>query len=472
MCRPHPTKDSRCGKVNDGQRDRTELNYRFPPHRIGSAGLPHGGLLRNRRRMADVDTHGESSTARLMQPGATLAPFQYPAFRAIWIANLASNLGSSIQSVGAAWLMTDLTTSHQLIALVQASATVPIMLFGVFAGAIADNFDRRRVMMVAQIGMLVTSAVLSLMTWLGLINPLLLLGFTVTVGIGTSLNSPAWQASVRQQVGIRDLPQAIALNSVAFNLARSVGPALGGLLISLWDVSLAFAVNALSYVALIIVLVRWKPGLQAIQRKPMLPAIAIGIRFCAGSSPVRRVLARGLVLGFGIAGYQALVPAVARGQLHGNEIDFGLMLGLFGIGSILVAPQLGAIRRRFGIENVLAVGTLAFVVAQSVLAASHTIYQAMPASFLAGMAWVTILTSINVAMQMRSPDAILGRCLSIYQSVTFGGMAVGSWAWGAVADMWSLPAALHAAAAFLLVALVLMRMLVPMPKPGEGVINA
>jgi MFS family permease len=176
------------------------------------------------------------------------------------------------------------------------------MLFGMIAGAIADNFDRRRVMLAAQLGMLAVSAVLATMTYAGLITPILLLAFTLTVGIGTALNSPAWQASVRQQVGLADLPQAIALNTIAFNLARSVGPALGGLLISLWDVSLAFAINAVSYVAMVVVLLRWRPEERVVERTPIQPAIAVGQRFFAASTPIRRVLLRGLVLGFGVAG--------------------------------------------------------------------------------------------------------------------------------------------------------------------------
>jgi len=410
----------------------------------------------------------EHEKKSLTAPGGALAPFRHPAFRAIWIANLASNLGASIQSVGAAWAMTDLTDSHELIALVQASATVPIMLFGMFAGAIADNYDRRIVMLCAQIGMLVTSAVLAALSYADLISPYILLALTLTVGIGTALNSPAWQASVRQQVGLADLPQAIALNTISFNLARSVGPALGGLLISLWDVSLAFAINAASYIAMVVVLLRWRPDVRQVERQPMLPAIAVGIRFCASSSPIRRVLLRGLTLGFGVAGYQALVPAVVRDRLHGDELDFGVMLGLFGIGSILAAVFIGQARRRFGIESVLTAGTLAFIVAQWVLGAAHSVMQALPATFIAGMAWVSVLTSINVAMQMRSPDHILGRCLSIYQAVTFGGMAIGSWAWGVLSDWRDLPFALHAAAGFLAVALVVLRIFAPMPKPGEG----
>ncbi|MBW8753576.1 MAG: MFS transporter [Sphingomonadales bacterium] len=410
----------------------------------------------------------QRDSSRLTRPGATLAPFRYPAFRAIWVANLASNLGSTIQSVGAAWLMTDLTSSHRLIALVQASATIPIMLFGIVAGAIADNYDRRRVMLVAQIGMLVTSAVLALMTWQGLITPYVLLAFTLTVGIGTALNSPAWQASVRQQVGLTDLPQAISLNTISFNLARSVGPALGGLLISLWNVSLAFAINAASFIAMIVVLWRWRPTFPPIERKPMLPAIVLGVRFCAGSSPLRRVLIRGFAFGFGVAGYQALVPSAVRDRLHGSELDFGLMLGLFGIGSIIAALFIGKARRRFGVEAVLAAATLSFVLAQSVLAEATSVYQALPAAFLAGGGWVMSLTSLNVAMQMRSPENIIGRCLSIYQAVTFGGMALGSWAWGTIADWRGLPAALHGASGFLLVSVVVLRILAPMPKPHEG----
>ncbi len=269
-----------------------------------------------------------------------------------------------------------------------------------------------------------------------------------------------------------DLPQAIALNTISFNLARSVGPALGGVLISLWSVSLAFAVNAISYVAMIVVLLRWRPEARAVERQPMLPAIAVGIRFCATSSPIRRVLLRGLTMGFGIAGYYALVPAVVSERLRGDELDFGLMLGLFGFGSIVAALFISQARRRFGIEAVLTAGAMGFIVAQWTLGAAHTIGQALPASFIAGIAWVSVLTSINVAMQMRSPDHILGRCLSTYQAVTFGGMAIGSWIWGVIADWRDLPFALHAGAGFFAVSFLLLRLVAPMPKPGEGRVEA
>ena len=403
--------------------------------------------------------------------GGAFSPFRNPVFRAIWVANLFSNLGATIQSVAAAWLMTDLTGSNQLIALVQGSTTFPIMVFGIIAGAIADNYDRRLVMLAAQIGMLLTSSALAILTYMGLIGPMLLLAFTLTVGVGTALNSPAWQSSVRQTVPRRDLPQAIALNSMSFNIARSVGPALGGVLISVWDVSLAFLINAVSYIALIVVLLWWRPEVRRIARRPILPAIGVGLRFCLGSSPIRRLLARGMFLGFGIAGYQALLPAVVRLQLGGDEMDYGVMLAVFGIGSIVAAPFISTIRQRLELERLMAICVVIYLLALSLLAEVHSIFYAVPGAFLAGVAWVAVMTTLNTAMQFRSPDEILGRCLSIYQAATFGGMAVGSWAWGAFADTTSLPTALHAASAFLVIGSVILWLLAPMPKRGEGVIQ-
>lgn len=420
--------------------------------------------------MADANPQNPDPVTTLTEHG-TFSPFRYPVFRAIWIANLFSNLGATIQAVAAAWMMTELTTSHQLVALVQASATVPIMLFGVFAGAIADNFDRRLVMLAAQVGMLVVSSVLALMAYLGVLNPVLLLAFTLSVGIGTALNSPAWQASVRQQVHPRQLPQAIALNSISFNIARSIGPALGGVLLSVWDASFAFAINALSYIGLILVLLWWKPEARAIERRAILPAVGVGLRYCMQSSPLRRILMRGGSLGFSLAAYQALLPTMVSDQLRGDELDFGILLGLFGIGSIMAAPFVGRIRRKLELEGTLALGSLMFVFVLSLLAEARSVTLAMPASLVAGMGWVMILTSINTAVQLRSPDAILGRCLSIYQAITFGGMAIGSWAWGGIADWRGLPFAMHAGSIFLVVSFVTLRFLAPLPKPGEGVID-
>ncbi len=404
----------------------------------------------------------------LTSPGHPLAPFRFPAFRAIWTANLASNLGSMIQSVAAAWLMTDLTRSHQLIALVQASTTLPIMLLALFAGAIADNHDRRKVMLAAQTGMLIASTLLAVLTWLGKIGPLSLLAFTLLVGAGTALNGPAWQASVRLQVGRADLAQAISINTIAFNLARSVGPALGGLLISLTGPAPAFAINALSYLALIVVLLRWRPEMPARQRQPMLASILTGLKFCAGSSAVRRVLTRGLIFGFCGVGYLALTPVLVREQIGGSEVDFGMLLGAFGLGSILTALWVAPARRRWGSGRVVGVAQAAFAFALLPIAGAQTMAPALIGALVAGGAWVATLSSLNVAIQLRSPEEILGRCLAIYQAVTFGGMALGAYAVGLLSDHIGVADTIRLSAAVLLVLVPILHWLTPMPTRDEG----
>ncbi len=401
-------------------------------------------------------------------PPSSFAPFRYPAFRAIWIANLASNMGSMIQSVAAAWLMTELTNSHLLIALVQASATIPILLLAVFAGAIADNFDRRRVMLAAQTGMLIVSAALTLTTYLDAITPLSLLFFTLAVGCGTALNGPAWQASVRLQVGPRDLPQAIALNTIAYNLARSVGPALGGLLISIVGTAAAFGLNAISYIVLIVVLLRWHPETTPRRRTSMLTAIAAGISFCAHSDPVRRVLTRGFAFGFGAAGFQALLPSLVRDRLHGTEVIYGLCLAAFGAGSIFGALLVSSARRRWGSDRVVTTASLIFAAAMLPVALTASLPWVIVAAFVAGGAWVSTLTTLNVAMQLRSPEEILGRCLSIYQAVTFGAMALGAYTLGLIADLASLPAAILVSVGWLILSALVLRFVAPMPRRDEG----
>lgn len=410
--------------------------------------------------------------ARNTAPGGTFAPFRYPAFRSIWTANLFSQLGSMIQSIAAAWLMTELTRSHTLIAAVQASATLPILVFGVFAGAIADNYDRRRVMLAAQTAMLACSAVLAVMTWHGLIGPYSLLAFTLAVGTGTALNAPAWQASVRVQVGARDLPQAVSLNTIAVNLGRSVGPAVGGVLVATIGVAAAFGINALSYLALIVVLLRWRPDVPPPVRRAMLPSIRTGLAFCATSDPVRRILLRGLCVGIGGSGLQSLLPAVVRDSLNADELAFGVMLAGFGIGSIAGALVVTRLRRRIGAEAVVRLGTIGYAIAILALALIDRKPVLFPFLVLGGLAFNFCFTTINVAMQLRSPEAILGRCMAIYQAVSFGGMAIGAWLWGAVADWAGASVALGLAAGFLLVTTLVLGLLAPLPRPGEGIVLA
>ena len=410
--------------------------------------------------------------ARSIAATSAFAPFRWPAFRMIWVANLVSALGSMIQSIAAAWLMTDLTDSHLLVALVQASIVIPVLFIGVFAGVLADNYDRRKVMLGANLGMAAVSAVLAALAWLEVVAPWSLLLMTLLIGCGFALNGPAWQASVRLQVPHEDLPQAISLNSIAFNMARSVGPAIGGVLLSLSGPKLAFTVNALSYALMIAVLLRWRPRATGRRDKhAVFPAIGAALRFCANSSPIRRVLARGFAFGLGATAYQALIPLVVREQVGGNETDFGLVLGAFGVGSVLTALWIGPARRRLGPETIVSAAMAVSALSLAGLAWSASVPQAMAASLFAGGGQVAALTSLNVSMQLRSPEEILGRCLAIFQALAFGGFAVGSWVWGVVSDAAGLLPALLGGALWLLVALIVLRVLAPMPRIGEGTVT-
>ncbi|WP_241773044.1 MFS transporter [Erythrobacter sp. SG61-1L] len=419
--------------------------------------------------MADADSTQFGNPSAAMSLDSPFAPFRWPVFRRVWTANLTSALGSMIQMTAAAWLMTELTESHLLVALVQASVTVPVLLFGIFAGVIADNYDRRKVMLIANIAMLVLSAILAVLAWIGAIGPYSLLFFTMAIGAGFALNGPSWQASVRQMVPREDLPQAISLNTIAYNAARSVGPAIGGVVLSIWGPSTAFTINALSYLALVYILLRWRPVTPPrAQRHRVGAAIGAGLRFAVSSSPVRRVLTRALAFGIGAISFQALLPLVAREQLKGSEIGFGLMFGAFGVGSVITAVWVARVRRRFGPEAIVSAASIIAALAVTLLAVAPNIPIAMAAAFMAGCGHVSAMTSLNVSIQMRSPDELLGRSLSIFQSMIFGGMAVGSAAWGTLSDFVGTPNALLASAAWLLASLVVLRVLAPMPGIGEG----
>lgn len=423
--------------------------------------------------MAEADPAAPPSgqaglVARLTAPGAALGPFGYPAFRAIWLAFMFSQIGSQIQAVAAAWLMTDLSTSHAMVAGVQASANLPILFFAVLAGALADNFDRRMVMLVSQCAMLVVAATLSVLTWLEWIGPWSLLAFTLAVGSGTALNGPAWQASVRAQVGQRDLSAAVSLNTIANNLGRSLGPALGGLLVALTSVAVAFAVNSLSFFALIWALLRWRPNLPKPVRRPILPSIAEGLSFCIHSSPVRRILLRCFCVGAGGTGFHALLPSIVRSTANGNEFDYGLILAAFGVGSVGGALVVTTIRRRFGAEALVTLGSLAMGLSMVAIGMETRIWTMIPFAVLVGAGWIAAMTTFNVGMQVRSPEYLLGRCMSVYQAVVFGGISLGAWGWGLISDALSLSFAMIAAGCWLVLGAAAGRFVAPMPVRGEG----
>lgn len=265
-----------------------------------------------------------------------LAPLRHLTYRRIWVASLASNFGGLIQAVGAAWMMTSLSSSENMIALVQASTSLPIMLFSLISGALADSFDRRRIMISAQLLMLTASVLLTVFAWSGWLTPWLLLFFTFMIGCGTALNNPSWQASVGEMVPREDLPAAVTLNSVGFNITRSVGPAIGGIIVAAAGAAAAFFVNALSYFTLIYALFRWQPPKYAstLPREQLLAAISAGMRYVAMSPNIGKVLVRGFLFGLSASAILALMPIVARDLVEGGPLTYGVMLGAFGVGAI------------------------------------------------------------------------------------------------------------------------------------------
>jgi MFS family permease len=385
-----------------------------------------------------------STESTITEHSSPFAPLRHGIFRAVWLANLASNFGGLIQSVSAAWLMTSLAGSVELVALVQASTTLPIMLFSLVAGAIADNYDRRMLMLVAQVFILAVSVVLAGSTYFGLITPWVLLTFTFLIGCGTALNSPAWQSSVRDVVPRQDLPQAIALNSVGMNIARSVGPAIGGMIVAAAGAAAAFVANAISYLAIILVLFRWKPETQPSPLPPesLGAAVSAGIRFVAMSPAIRTVLTRALVFGFAGSAVQALMPLIARDLVRGGPVTFGLLLGAFGVGAIAGGLLSSWIRQVLVTETLVRLAFIGFAACALVTAFSSATPVTMPAMALGGACWVLALSSFNVAVQISSPRWVLGRTLALYQTAAFGGMALGSWTWGMLADRFSTSEAL------------------------------
>lgn len=393
------------------------------------------------------------------RPASALSPFRSPVFKAVWLASTLSNLGGLIQSVGASWLMTSIATSAHMVALVQTSVSLPIMLLSLFAGAMADNLDRRKVMLGAQIFMLLVSIGLSICAWTGLITPWLLLLFTFLIGCGAAFNGPAWQASVGDMVPRAELANAVALNSMGFNIARSVGPAIGGAIVAAAGAAVAFAVNTVSYVALITVLARWRPPLhpQLLPREALGTAVAAGIRYVAMSPAIRTVLIRSAVFGVGASAIMALLPLVAKILIAGGPLTYGLLLGAFGVGAVAGAISSARLRHVLSTEGIVRSACIGFAASVAMASLSTYLLVTMAAMLVAGAAWVLALSTFNVTVQLSTPRWVVARALSLYQVAAFGGIAAGSWLWGVISASEGVRAALLIAAVVLLVCATLGR---------------
>jgi MFS family permease len=376
------------------------------------------------------------------------APLRQTVFRRIWLASLLSNFGSLIQGVGAAWAMTQMTTAADMVALVQTASTLPIMLISIPAGAIADMYDRRIVGLIALAITLTGSVALSVVAYFGALTPVNLLVFCFVIGGGMALFGPAWQSSVIEQVSAKMLPAAVALNSISYNIARSFGPAIGGIVVAAAGAMAAFTVNALSYIPLIVVLYLWRRKQEPSRLPPerLNRAMVSGVRYIMNSPAMRIVLVRSLLTGALGGSIFALLPLLVRNVLGGNAQMYGVMLGAFGIGAILGALNVGTISKRFGGEVAVRACLLMMGVGTAVIAVTRIEVLTALALAVAGAGWMMSMALFNISIQLSAPRWVSGRALAGFRSSNSAGLAVGSWAWGYAADHIGIEMALLASA--------------------------
>ncbi|HEY6358268.1 MAG TPA: MFS transporter, partial [Vicinamibacterales bacterium] len=393
--------------------------------------------------------------------GTAWSPLSYPLFRNRWFASVLSNVGSWMQDTAATWLMTVLTGSPFLIALMQTAASLPVLVLGLPAGATADILDRRRLLMFWQTWMLAAAVLLSVFTLGGGMGPALLLALTLLLNVGAAMNNPAWQAIVPELVPRSELAGAISLNSAGYNLARAVGPALGGLVVAAFasvamGAGVTFLINAFSFAFVIGVLYVWKRRpvhVSALPAERMLGSIRAGMRYVRHSTPIRGILVRTFLLTSCVSAMWALLAVVAQRDLARGALGYGLLNASIGAGAVLGAISLARIRAAMSADALITAASITFAGTLLVMAFSHHLWLVVPALLAAGVAWTSTTSTFNIAVQVSAPSWVQARLLGTYQMTFQAGMAIGSAFWGAVAERATTPVALTAAAVVLVVGL-------------------
>lgn len=384
-------------------------------------------------------------TAAPSDRGSSLSPFRYAAFSVLWVATVVSNIGTWMQNAAAGWLMTGLDPDPFIVSLVQVATSVPIFLFSLPAGALADIIDRRWLLIIVQTTVVFLVAGFGFLVWLGHVTPDVLLGFTFLSAMAAALTAPAWQAIVPQLVPRQHLQPAVALNSVGFNVSRAIGPALAGIIIAAWGLAAPFWVNALTTIGVVGGLIWWRPrendAIRDLPPEHFRRAIAAGVRHARYNPHLRATLIRASGFFIFASAYWALLPLVARDQVGGGPELYGLLLGGIGAGAVGAAFTLPWLKNHFGADYLVAAGTLGTVVALALFGLVRQPAAALGASLIAGASWIAVLATINVSAQVALPGWVRGRGLSIFGTVMFGALTLGSAIWGKVAALTSLPTA-------------------------------
>lgn len=392
---------------------------------------------------------------------AANSPLRLPLFRALWLGSIVSNIGTTMNDTAAVWTMTTLTGSATMVSLMQTMSSLPLFLFALPAGALADLVDRRRLILFAQTGALLTAAGMALLAWHGMLNQSLLLLATFQLGLAAAFTTPAWQALIPEIVGREKLAPAIALSGVGYNIARSVGPIAGGLLLASLGPVPVFALNAFSFVAVILVMSKggYVATPRSAQREQMLGAMAAAIRYVRHAAAMRSVLARGGVHIFAAVAPVVLLPIIVHSR-NWNASDFGILMGCYGAGAIFTAIfVLGKLRARFTFDQVLFGASLLSAASTMVVAlVPGRIWMGVVMVF-AGASWMSGMNTFSVASQSAFPNWVRARSSAIYLVVMQGGSAVGAIVWGQMTTHFSAPIALAVAAAVLVLSAILSRLM-------------
>ena len=375
-------------------------------------------------------------TATTTDSGSPWSPFRQKAYLVLWGATVVSNIGTWMNDVGAGWLMTSLAPSPQIVAAVQAATTLPVFLFAVLAGAVADIVDRRRLLLIVNLLLAVTAMILAVLVQVDAMTPVLLLIFTFLLGSGAAFIAPAWQAIVPKLVPREDLTAAVALNSMGINISRAIGPAVAGMLIAAFGLVWPFALNALSTLVVIAALIWWKPPAEPERTLPaehVLGAMVAGVRYAVFTKGLRLVLLRATGFFLFASAFWSMLPLFARETLSGGAGLYGALLASVGIGAVGGALVLPGLRGKLGPDRTVRLGTVGMAVSLGLLALLPTPATGLLAGLMAGAAWIAVLSSLNVAAQSVLPDWVRARGLAIFLTVFSGAMALGSLAWGTVA---------------------------------------
>ena len=376
-----------------------------------------------------------------------LAPLGEALFRSLWIASVVSYTGTWMQNVGAGWLMTQMTMNPFMVGLVQAAGALPVFLVILPAGALADMVDRRRFLLVTQAWMVLASATLGILTLTSCVGPWVLLMFTFLLGLGSVMNDPAWQAITPELVPREQHASAVALNSAGFNVARAVGPALGGVVVAAVGSGTTFLLNAASFFGVILFLYRWQRPMEASATpRRVWSAIGDGFAYVRESSLAKSVLLRTGTFSVAAASMLALMPIIARPF---GARGYGVLLGCFGLGALIGAAALPRVREKLSVDGVVVVAILVFAGMTFASGRAQTFALLCVVMLVAGVAWIGILACLNVAAQTMCPSYLRARALSMYLLVLQGGMAVGATLWGAVAKQIGIANALAVAAVVL-----------------------